>query len=384
MEEFDSAKSYLEYYLAKELTTLGNGVCVFTFGLSKEKSRIMSTEGFEVINIPHFVTIQGYHVPNLQGLAYILRFIKAKEPDVIHCQPLDSPLSLILFAFKSFYNYKIVGTIMTQLNLVFSPWGLKKKILFSMSKIVVDTFVAKRTEAVIAKTGELARVLSRSYRVPEKKFRIIPLGSDPEIFKFSSEERYRLRKKLGFSDTDVVLVYSGKLDSTKGLDVFLKAFALISINNDGVKLLIIGKGDAKFTEYLKQLVSDLGVGNKVVFQSWVEKTLIPSFYSASDIGVWPGLSSISIVDAASTGLPLVISRCPVETFAIENENGFSFEIGNVQELRRYLEILIRDDGLRKRMGQKSRQLVEQTLNWSSITGKYLTAYTSTLSGLQTK
>jgi glycosyltransferase involved in cell wall biosynthesis len=330
------------------------------------------------------MTIHGYHVPSLRGIADITKFIKEERPDIIHCQPLDSPLSLFFIAWKSFFRYKILGSMMTQLNLVFSPWGMKKKLLFSLSKILVTAYVGKRSDIVFAKNGELAKLLSRSYALPHNKFSIIPLGSDSELFKFDPEARVQVRKKLGLSKTDVVLVYSGKVDSSKGLDVFINALAPIAIRNDKVKLLIIGKGDLSFIEYLKRLISTLKIEKTVIFHPWINQTLIPSFYSASDIGVWPGLSSISIVDAASTGLPLIIAKCPVETFAIENGNGFAFEIGNEQELRRCIEILIHDETLRKEMGRKSRLLVEQNLNWASIAQRYLNTYTSILGALKTE
>lgn len=374
VEDFDPDKGYLEYCLTKELAQLGHKVYVFTFGRGEQLSRTTSNEGFEVVKIPYFDSVHCYHVPSFSGIAYIFKFMKVERPNIIHCQPMYSPLSLFFVAWKRFFKYKIVGSLMTQLNLVYSSWDLKKKILFSFSKMVVKTFVEKRSELVFAKTGQLAGLLSQSYNVPRNKFRIIPLGSDPELFKFDSETRVLLRKKLGLSETDVVIVYSGKIYPSKGLDVLVRALAPITIINENVKLLIIGKGDPSFIKYLKTLISKLKIKSKVIFYPWVNSAALPSFYSASDIGVWPGLSSISIVDAASTGLPLIIARCPVETFTIENGNGFTFEIGNVEELRRCLEILIYDDKLRKEMGHKSRLLVEQKLNWKAITMQYLNAY----------
>jgi glycosyltransferase involved in cell wall biosynthesis len=375
VEEFDPEKGYLEYYLAKELETLGNDVSVVTFA-SSNFSKIRLKEGFDVINVPYFSIIQGYHVPNLQGIVNLFRFMRIKKPDVLHCQPLDSPLSLLLASWKSFFNYKIVGSILTQLNLAFSQWGIKKKMFFSLSRIAVKVFVSKKCAIVYAKTQELAKLLSRSYDVPLRRFQIVPLGSDPKLFKFDLDARTRFRKRLGFSENDVVLVYSGKLDSTKGLDILIKALAPIARNTDEIKLLIIGKGDPLFVNYLNQLISKVGLEKKVVLHPWVNKALIPSLFSASDIGVWPGLSSISIVDAASIGLPLVIARVPVETFAIEGNNGFSFQPGNVTELRKHLQLLIQDSALRKVMGRNSRSLVEQKLNWTSIGKSYLETYTS--------
>jgi glycosyltransferase involved in cell wall biosynthesis len=378
VEEFDPVKRYLEYYLAKELTSLGHKVYILTFGSCKGSSRAIPKEGFEVLNIPHFVVINGYHLPNLLGVNYLFKFIKLERPDIIHCQSLDSPLSLIFVAWKGFFNYKIVGSVVTQLNLVFSPWDAKKKMMFFLSKIVVASCIAKKSATIFAKNRELAKLISRSYNIAQKKFCIIPLGSDPELFKFNSKARILVRKKLGLSETNVLLVYSGKLDSSKGLDVLIRALAPIATRNDKVKLLIIGEGLLSFTQYLNRLISKLKIEDKVIFYPWIKQILLPSFYSASDIGVWPGLSSISIVDAVSTGLPVVIAHYPVETYAIENQNGLTFEIGNVKELHNCLDCLIRDDRLRKIMGYRSRRLVEQNLNWKKITLQYLYAYTSAL------
>jgi glycosyltransferase involved in cell wall biosynthesis len=378
VEEFDPTKGYLEYYLARELTKLGHKVFVLTFGLNKGLSKTLTNEGFEVITISYSTTVYGYHLPDLAGISYLFHFIGAERPDLIHCQPLDSPLSLILLWWKSFFKYKLAGSIMTQLNIVFSPWGIKKKFLFSISKIVVKAFVLRRSAMVFAKNIKFAEILSLSYGIPRQNFVIIPLGSDLQLFKFDPKARIQIRKKLGISKTEIVLVYSGKIDSTKGLDILVKALAPIVMKNNKVKLLIIGRGDSSIINYLGTLISKYALENNVIFYPWVNKSLLPSFYSASDIGVWPGLSSISIVDAASNGLPLVICRYPVETFAIENKNGFAFTIGDQNELRSHLEKLIYDKSLRFKMGLNSRLLVENTLNWQCVASKYVKAYKEAL------
>jgi glycosyltransferase involved in cell wall biosynthesis len=283
-------------------------------------------------------------------------------------------LPLFFITLKRVFNFKIGGSILTQLNLIFSPWGLKEKVLFALSKIVISRYIAKKYEVIFAKTNELAKIISRSYDIPQSKFRIIPLGADPELFKFNSEARASIRKKLGVSEDDVIIVYSGKIDPSKRLHILIEALSPIMKRDRRVKLLIIGRGDAEYIELLKKLISDENIAENVIFHPWVDRTMLNSLYSASDIGVWPGLSSISIVEAASSGLPLIIARYPVEIYAVENGNGFTFKIDDVNELRKCLEILIYDEKLRREMGYKSRKLVEEKLNWKTITLKYLEAY----------
>ena len=91
-------------------------------------------EGFEVIRVPSVRKISNvYHLPSFNGVFYIIKFLKNERPDIVHCQPLGSLLSLIFLLFKSTFGYKIVGSVATQLNVIFTPWGFKKKILFSQN-----------------------------------------------------------------------------------------------------------------------------------------------------------------------------------------------------------------------------------------------------------
>ena len=379
VEEFDPDKGYLEYHLAEELTKLGHKVYVFTFGRGKREARPIVYGGFKIFRLPHFASLNGYHMPSLSGVTHILRFLKAERPDIVHCQPIDSPLSLFFVSWSSFFKYKIVGPIMSQLNIVFSPWNITKKILFCISKIIVNKYAAKKSQVIFAKSRGLTKILCRSYNVPENKFHIIPLGTDPELFKFNPTARNAIRKDLGLSLSDVMIVYSGKIDPTKGLETLLNALSPIIAANKKVKFLVIGTGKPSYVESVRKLAEDLEISNNVFFSSWVKRSLLSDYYSASDIAVWPGLSSISIVDAASVGLPLVIANVPVEVFAINNKNGFTFELGNVNELRAKLKILTDSETLRREMGRKSRCLVENRLNWKFVTMKYLDAYRDALS-----
>ncbi|MGD0804228.1 MAG: glycosyltransferase family 4 protein [Candidatus Bathyarchaeia archaeon] len=378
VEEFDPEKGYLEYNLARELSKLGHKVYVFTYGWSKETIMKINCEGFVIIYLPYIISINSYHFPSPSGLFYINNFLRKERPHIVHCIPVFSPLSLIFISWSKLYGYKIVGDIMTQLNLIFSPWNIKQKLLFYISKIVVTKYIARKSAAFTAKTNELVKILSRSYNVPENKFRIVPLGTDPQLFKFNPVARVNIRKELSISEKDIIIVYSGKIDYTKGIDLLIKALSPLMNENGKIKLLIIGSAELIYVEYLKILISELGISKNVIFHQWVKKYELPDLYSASDIAVWPGLSSISAVDAASVGLPLILADVPIENFVVNNNNGFVFSLGNVNELRKYLRILVDNEDMRREMGYRSREFVERKLNWEAITLQYLNVYREVL------
>ncbi|MEM3964502.1 MAG: glycosyltransferase family 4 protein [Thermofilaceae archaeon] len=378
VEEFDPAKGYLEYYLARELARLGHKVYLFTFS---EGSRIVREafreEKFEVIKIPYINVIDSYHIPCLKGVAYIIKFIKMEKPDIIHCQPLFSPLSLIFIFFQRLARYKIVGSLITG---EYSIDSITAKLKFILAKILIENYIKNKVELFFALNEGFKKILLNLFNIPPQKISIIPLGADPELFKMNLESRIEIRKMLGISSDDIVIVYSGKIIPSKELNLLIEALALVIRRITKVKLLIIGKGDESYLRYLKELCKNLGVSEHVIFYPWVHRKVLPCLYSAGDIAVWPGAPSISIIEAASVGLPLIIKRSPITEYAVAYNNGFMFERGNVEELHKYLEILICNDKLRREMGRNSRLLVEQRLNWKTISLHYVREYMRVLYG----
>jgi 1,2-diacylglycerol 3-alpha-glucosyltransferase len=158
----------------------------------------------------------------------------------------------------------------------------------------------------------------------------------------------------------------------------LEAITPLIKQNTRIKLLLVGRGDSIYQKYLKEISLRNGISGNVVFHNWVPRTRLPDFYNASDIAVWPGSVSISIIEAASTGLPLIVKHSTITKNVISNGNGLTYEPDNIEKLRQRLEELLTDKDLRKAMGKKSRLLVEKKLNWKSITSQYLKAYQNLL------
>jgi glycosyltransferase involved in cell wall biosynthesis len=375
VEQFDPNKGYLEYYLARELTKLGHKVCVFTFGWSKSVLRTMLEEGFEVVSVPHIVVVNKYHMPSLRGVAYITNFVKKEKPDIVHCQPLFSPLSLLFISCSRLSRHQIVGSLITGEYSINSIMRTRANLKYNFIKTIIERYLKNKVYSFFAISDEWKALLIHLFNIPHQKIVVIPLGADPQLFEFDEKARNKTRNLLGLYAEDVVVAYSGKIIQTKQLHVLVEAIAPIIRQNRNVKLLIVGKGEPSYIKYLKELCLNFKISNNVIFHPWVHRTRLRDVYSASDIAVWPGGPSISIVEAASVGLPVIIKRSPITKYTLQHHNGFTFEQGNISELRKYLRILIRNEKMRKDMGRKSRLLVEQKLNWRAITLQHLDTYT---------
>jgi glycosyltransferase involved in cell wall biosynthesis len=168
------------------------------------------------------------------------------------------------------------------------------------------------------------------------------------------------------SQTDIqkqnqVLMVS-RLIKSKHHDHLIKIFA--SINKKDWKLVLVGNDHLKQSnmESLKQLASDCGVADRVVFagtQSDVEK-----YYLSSKIFAFTSSSEgfpNAIGEAMSAGLPVVAYDCiagPSEMIS-DGENGYLVPVFDDIMFQEKLHKLMMDEALRKSMGENAKKSIRK-------------------------
>jgi glycosyltransferase involved in cell wall biosynthesis len=117
-------------------------------------------------------------------------------------------------------------------------------------------------------------------RIKDTKVHFPPL--DLSHFQTGSKDE-SLRKSLGFSDEDRVLVYMGSFFYFSGLAEALREFAPLAKNNAALKFLMIGGGEQD--QELRKLVVELGIQEKVVFTGFIGYQDLPRYLKAADVAV---------------------------------------------------------------------------------------------------
>jgi len=369
-ESFNPNKGYPEYYLARELARLNNDVKIFTFQRRTEISR-SKVDGFRVVRIPSLLDIHSYHLFSVRNASSIIEITKEYPPEIVHSQPLVSPVSLLFMTFDRAFNYKVVGSLITGESSISNVFA---RLEFDFVRLLIKKYVDRKAEIIFALSEDVKKLLLDFFHISPKKIFVVPFGADHNLFRFNSTTRQRIRESLGLHHHDLAIVYSGKIVPAKRPDLLIKALAHLKSIDKPIKLLIVGDGSFGYVESLKKLALSLNIGNKIVFHHAVHRTKLPEYYSASDIAVWPGAPSISIIEAMSTGLPVIVRKSFVSRCELQYDNGFSFDPGNLNALTTCLRKLISDPELRVRMGKRSRALVEDKLNWEKIAKTYLDLY----------
>ena len=142
--------------------------------------------------------------------------------------------------------------------------------------------------------------LENLYKVPQNKLEFYPLGGiviDKENKNFI---RNKIRKELGISDEEILMIHSGKMNREKKTYELLQAF--YKLNSKKITLIIIGNIDDERIE-IKET-------SKIKYLGWKNSEKLREYIIASDIYLQPGSQSATSQIAVCSGLPLMLYPHP--------------------------------------------------------------------------
>ena len=156
------------------------------------------------------------------------------------------------------------------------------------------------------------------------------------------------------------VVAIGRLVKLKGFDRLLRAFAACSPRPQRWSLCIIGEGPERAS--LEQLAKSLGIADRVHLPGRViqPSRYLPQFDLAVLTSEYEGFPNV-IGEAMAAGLPVVSFDCPYGPREIirDGVDGVLVKPGDESGLCAALERLMRDDGVRRDMGNRAREVTSR-------------------------
>ncbi|MFE3163743.1 glycosyltransferase family 4 protein [Streptomyces sp. NPDC059224] len=201
----------------------------------------------------------------------------------------------------------------------------------------------------------------------------LPPGVDEKTFHPGSGGA-EVRARLGLSERPVVVCVS-RLVPRKGQDTLILAMPLILAAQPDAVLLIVGGGP--YERELRRLARETGVEASVRFTGAVPWAELPAHYGAGDVFAMPcrtrrgGLDveglGIVYLEASATGLPVVAGDSGGAPDAVlDGETGWVVRGGSEEETAERIIVLLADAELRRRMGERGRQWVEERWRWDLL------------------
>ena len=340
------------YYIARELCRKGYAVTVLTSHF-KALRWYEDVEGVKVYRVPvlrkrrdycSVLEMASFILVSLPMLVYLLL---KDHYDLIHVffGVPSGPLGYIakkLFGIP--YLIRMGGGDVPG----FRPFQYKR--LYTLLTPVLKV-LWRNAEFLVANSNGLRKMAAQvAFDFP---IQVIPNGID--ISRFTNG---RLRSP---SDT-VRILFVSRLILRKGLQFLIEAVPeMLKQAKNPFIIKIVGDGPDK--KILTAQIERLGIRDPFRFYGYIEHEKLPEYYLDADIFVLPSLAEGMpnvILEAMGSGLAVVAtSVAGSEELVHHGANGFLVAPRDSQALSEALIVLINDQALRDRMGQRGKEIARK-------------------------
>jgi D-inositol-3-phosphate glycosyltransferase len=227
--------------------------------------------------------------------------------------------------------------------------------------------VVARANAIVTASEHERLLLERYYGADAGRIHTIPCGIDLELFQ--PRDPATARQQLGLPAEKTVILWVGRLEKLKGVDILVSAAAQLS--NREVTLLLVGGDDgaADLRRELEEQAAAEGIGANVRFEGAVAHDTLPLYYSAADVVVVPSYYEsfgLVAVEAMACGTPVVASRVGgLVSTVVDGVSGYLIPWRCPEPFAEKLEVLLNNPELRTNFGLAARRSVER-FGWARI------------------
>ncbi|HEY7093414.1 MAG TPA: glycosyltransferase [Ktedonobacterales bacterium] len=238
----------------------------------------------------------------------------------------------------------------------------------SQMRIKTERRIATTVERISVSTEQEGEQLRRLYGLAPSLFQVIPCGVDLDAFTPGTPAEHEMARQRLASDGRPMLLFVGRLDAIKDLDLLLASVA--RMRTDAVLHIVGGDpdGDPEL-DRLRALACDLGIAERVRFPGAVAQRGLPDYYRAADALVVTSRYEsfgLAAVEALASGLPVVAAQVGgLPSIIRHGQNGLLVRWRCPEAFAEQLDLLLEDATLRERLSATARPSVER-FSWERI------------------
>ncbi len=236
----------------------------------------------------------------------------------------------------------------------------------------LEAMHARRAEMVITVSRYCAQRLEELYGVPNAV--VVPELIDLEAWRERFEANPAAAEPGKFTVLSVCRFYP-----RKGLDVLLRAVAMLADRIRDLEVRIVGNGPERGR--LRRLASELRIEPQITWLGDVGVDELAREYNRADVFCLPSLQEgfgIVFLEAMAAGKPIVAAHAAAVPEVVRN--GVLVEPGNAEALANALILLDRDADLRRVLGAAGARDVQE-FEMHRVARRFLTAVARVAPGL---
>ncbi len=283
-------------------------------------------------------------VPEFQKL------VKVLKPDLVHAGPIQS--SAYLVALAGFHPLLVMS------------WG--SDILVNACQNMVweqaTRIALSEADGLLCDCDTVRSALGEFSRLGDERIAQFPWG----VKRGSFGPNGTRQATADFATETFRVISTRSWEPLYDVEILLMAFHAAHAQEARMRLLLLGDGSLRTR--IRSLIAELGLGELVLTPGQVAASDLPRWFRSANVYASCAKSdgtSISLLEAMATGLPVVVTQNPSNEEWVEcGQNGWLAESGNVAAFAEGLLNASRlSDAQRDAISSRNQELVSTLADW---------------------
>jgi glycosyltransferase involved in cell wall biosynthesis len=354
--------------LARALTDLGNRVTIYVASAFLESEEIHVSNRLTVCAVPARLQL-AFHPALLPFTPSLADSLRLREADVI--QSGEFHQFMTFFASHLAAKAEIPFLVWQE---IFHHWRFPGQWFQQSFEVTAGRSIRAVATQFVLRTTKARAFLLEIGVPPSAIGPWIPTGIDGDSFQPRPGTLHP--EDFGFPKDCAIVLMVTRLSPDKGVDLAIRAAALLRKKGTKAGLLIRGSGPE--LAHLKTLAKELGVEDFVRFLGHLSRPEMANLYNSSDLFLLASRSDLfpfSLLEAGGCGLPSISTRVgSVEDFVRDGVNGLLVPPASVEAIAAGICRLLADDSLREAMGKQARRRFVEAFDMRVVAARLAEVY----------
>jgi 1,2-diacylglycerol 3-alpha-glucosyltransferase len=252
----------------------------------------------------------------------------------------QDPFETGLVGYKLAEQFRVKLQIQIHTDFL-SPYFYKANFL-NLARMFIARYVLPKADCIRVVSERVKQSILSCKKIKLKtEPRVLPILVDIDKFKqeVDKEKIASIRKR--YPRFDFIVLAVGRFSMEKNFSLAIRAFREVLRQHPRAGLLIIGQGEQE--KMLLNLAYKLGIIDSVSIEPWQDD--LRPYYAVADVYLltsnYEGYS-MSLVEAASSGCPLVSTDVGIASAIVKQSNGFLCPVGDVKCIAESISEIIKD------------------------------------------
>jgi len=313
------------------------------------KPKLVASNGKEIIPFSIPIVREINPIFDTFSIIRLIFLINQIKPDVIHAHSAKggviARVASMFFKIKVLYTPHAFSYLSTDNKFKKFLYVTIEKVLRTKNTIILATSNSEKSQAIQTVGYEKKKVFALKNAIDKRS-----IGEDKDLEKILKSKRY--------------ICTVGRPSFQKNLEMLIRAFEIVSKNNNKVHLFIIGAGEYSPRKVkIVNMINKKNLSTRVTILPWVSRKKVQTYIKNAMLYVsssrYEGMP-FSVIESMALSIPSVLTNTDGNRdLVIDKKSGYLVEIGDYVEMANNIINLLNKSELRKKLAVEANKLFIQ-------------------------